>query len=108
MRSFEPFWLSPLERFTACVLLIIVLPVLLLAMVLIHWTAGSPIIVTDELQTVDGAVVNRYRFRTTGRGRSSFFPVTSRFLRTYSIDKFPGLWSVADGDMKLKDFLKFR
>jgi lipopolysaccharide/colanic/teichoic acid biosynthesis glycosyltransferase len=108
MRSFKPIWSSLLERFVACVLLIIILPALLLLMLLLRWTAGRPIIVTDELQRVDGAVASRYRFRTTGRGTSTFFPVIGRFLRIHSFDEFPGLWSVARGDIRLRDLVSFK
>jgi lipopolysaccharide/colanic/teichoic acid biosynthesis glycosyltransferase len=108
MKSLKPFWLSPVERFLACVLLLVFLPMLFFVTSLIHLTAGSPVIVADELRTIDGPVTHRHRFRTTGRATASFFPIIGRFLRTYSIDEFPGLWSVARGNMKLRNLLRFR
>src|SRR5262245_39385509 len=103
MKLSAPFWLSLLERFVACVFLVVLLPMLLLIALLIHQTAGSPVILTDELPSSDGTAVRRsLRFRTTGRG-PSFFHTFGRFLRVSSIDELPGFWSVAHGDIKLRD-----
>ena len=106
MKEFTRFGLSLPDRFLACVLLVTLLPLLLLVALVIQLMAGDPVVVADELLSRDrNAIYRRYRFRTTGRGGSSFRAI-GRFLRAYSLDEYPGLWSVVRGDIGLRDFIR--
>lgn len=108
MRNPSPFWSSLPERCLAGVAFVVVLPTLLFVALLVRLTAGSPIVVHEELPDSSRATAKKYcRFRTNGRGTSSFRKIGS-FLRACSIDIWPGLWSVARGDLGLRDFLRLR
>ncbi len=106
MSSSSPIWLLFFERCVACVFLIVLLPALLLVALLIHQVAGPPVMVRDELPSSDGSSMRGcFRFRTTGPG-PPLFHAAGRFLRAYSVDELPGFWSVAHGDIRLRDFLR--
>lgn len=105
MKLSKPFWHSLPERLLACAILVASLPMLLFVALLIRQFAGSPVLVSDESPGVAGAVCHCYRFRTTGHGTSSFHAL-GRLLRRFSFDEVPGLWSVACGNIRMRDFLR--
>ena len=100
MKLNRSFWFSLPERLLACLIILTIFPTLLFVALLLRQFAGSPVLVTDEFR-----VGRCYRFRTTGRGASGFHAL-GRFFRRYSIDDLPGLWSVARGDIRMRDFLR--
>ena len=102
MDSSRPFWLSLIERFVGVIVVVMFWPTLLLAFFLIRVTSNGPVILTDEFPASDGGMAHSYRLRTTGRG-STAFRIIGRFLRKYAIDELPVFWSLARGDIRLRD-----
>lgn len=100
MKASAPFWLSLFERLLACVCIIVCLPTLIVTAAVVFYLAGSPIIVTEESRTTDGAIIQRFRFRR-GIGRQ-----IDRILLKFSIDELPALWNVARGEIKLRSVLR--
>jgi lipopolysaccharide/colanic/teichoic acid biosynthesis glycosyltransferase len=94
-----------LERFAGSAFFLCFLPTLLLVALLIHVTAGGPVLVTDEWPSASDGMARCLRFRTTGRG-TPFFHFMGRILRVYKVDDWPGFWSIGRGDISLREFLK--
>jgi lipopolysaccharide/colanic/teichoic acid biosynthesis glycosyltransferase len=107
MNAAKTFLLGMFERVIALSMLVVLLPTLLLMTLFIQTNSDGPVFVADEMVAKDGRLSRCYQFRTTGRGTAAFRYV-GRFLRSYSIDDLPGLWSVACGGLRLGDLDLFR
>jgi len=94
-------------RIIAGLLLVGMIPMLLLTALLIPSTGGAPAIVCHQIPNRDGDLTRRLRFRTAGRGTSSFRTL-GKFLRKYSIHEIPALWSVVCGNISLKEIIANR
>jgi lipopolysaccharide/colanic/teichoic acid biosynthesis glycosyltransferase len=104
MKRVLPICRSWFDRLIALLILIMLGPSLALVASLLRANTDEPIVLRQDLVTIDGGNLRTYRFRTTGRGSSAFRTI-GRFLRLHSIDDFPGLWAVARGQIGLMDFL---
>lgn len=107
MNAAKAFLLGMFERVIALSMLVVLLPTLVLLTFFIQTNSDGPVFVADEMVAKDGRLARRYRFRTAGRGTGAFRSI-GRFLRSYSIDDLPGLWSVACGGLRLGDLFRRR
>ena len=106
MKSPRTVWLLLIERFFGVIVLFLLWPTLLLACLLIRATSDGPVVLVVEWPASDGNVAYSYRLRTTGAGSPAFHAL-GRFFRRYSIDKLPVFWSLARGDIRLRDALNW-
>jgi lipopolysaccharide/colanic/teichoic acid biosynthesis glycosyltransferase len=104
MRSWWQAYINFCERITAALLLSLAFPTMIVIYLLLLCVAGDPVVITDSFPGSDGALAKSFRFRTTGSGTSGFHTI-GRFLRRYGIDEFPGLCSVIQGTVRLRDVL---
>ena len=105
MKRIVPICRSLFDRVVALLILIVFAPSLALVAFLLRTNTDEPILVTEDLVAADGTPSRTYRFRTTGRGTTVFRSI-GRFLRSYSIDEFPGLWAIVRGQISLMQFFR--
>jgi lipopolysaccharide/colanic/teichoic acid biosynthesis glycosyltransferase len=105
MDSSRPFGQRLFERSVGIIGVFVLWPTVLLACLLIRATSDGPVIITDEFPASHGGIAHSFRLRTTGRGTTAV-RVIGRFLRNYAIDELPVFWSLARGDVGLRDALR--
>jgi len=105
MRRIVPICRSLCERAAALLALIVLAPSLALVALLLRTNTDEPVLVADDLAAADGRHLRTYRFRTSGRGTPAFRSI-GHFLRSYSIDEFPGLWAIVRGEISLAQFFR--
>ena len=90
--------------------LIILFPVIVLVIILVRLNLGSPVLFRQIRPGKDGQPFEMVKFRTMRDAvdvDGNALPDSERmtplgsFLRSSSLDEFPGLWSVLKGDMSL-------
>src|SRR5690242_13943747 len=98
---------SPLvERAMGFLMVLLIWPTLLAIAFAIRVTAGGPILITDKVVRGGYVVGHSCRFRTTGAG-SLVFRALGRALRKYSLDELPAFLSVARGEIRLNEAVRF-
>ncbi len=102
MTSPKESWRRWGDRVVGISLLVVLWFPLLLACLLIRVTSDGPVVVVDEFLASEGEVARVYRLRTRGGG-SAASRVLGVWFRRYSIDELPVVWSLARGDIRLRD-----
>jgi len=99
-----------LDRTLAAIALILLSPVLVVVAVLVRWNLGSPVLFRQVRPGLNGKPFTMRKFRTMTDAREERGNLLSdakrltalgRFLRTTSLDEFPELLNVLQGEMSL-------
>jgi lipopolysaccharide/colanic/teichoic acid biosynthesis glycosyltransferase len=95
-------FLKLLERVLGGALFLLAGPTIFVTYCALYCFTTGPVVITDRMPTNDGRIIKSLRFRTTGAGTSAFHHV-GRWLRKFGLDELPVLWSLARGDVRLRD-----
>jgi lipopolysaccharide/colanic/teichoic acid biosynthesis glycosyltransferase len=94
----------------ACMLLIVLSPIIFLVALLVRWNLGSPVFFRQNRPGLDGNIFQMIKFRTMleltdskGEVMGDDCRIThlGKFLRSCSLDELPELWNVIKGEMSL-------
>lgn len=95
------------SRFVACILLIVLMPLLLICALLIFITMGRPIFFVQRRPGLHERIFTMYKFRTMKLNIDSQIcendaqrlTCLGRFIRSWSLDELPQLINIMKGEM---------
>ncbi|MDR3504339.1 MAG: sugar transferase [Legionella sp.] len=94
----------------ACIVLIVLSPIIFLVALLVRWNLGSPIFFRQNRPGLHGTIFQMIKFRTMLEitdskgevmGDASRITQLGKFLRSFSLDELPELWNVIKGEMSI-------
>ncbi len=110
MKGEDPLIKRIFDIVIACMLLIVLSPIIFLVALLVRCNLGSPIFFRQNRPGLHGEIFQMIKFRTmleitdsNGEIMGDACRITQlgKFLRSCSLDELPELWNVIKGDMSL-------